>query len=856
MKRTYSSHNLMAYLFTTSGVDLLLLGLILLVSASLAASATYAQQLGRTNVTGSVRDVAGKPVEFATVLLVNADDASKSKSTTVGQSASAAQLVKGSVGDANGQYVFEHIGPGTYQVTAQMVGYQKTTSAFFTIVADQQQANVTPITLPQSSQTLGEVTVAAKKPFIEQLPDRTVINVENSIISAGGTALEVLEKAPGVLVDNQNERITLKGREGTLVMIDGKPTYLSAQEVVNLLRNTPSNGVESIELITNPSARYDAAGNAGIINIRLKRGSRAGGTNGNGSVGGGYGRFPKASAGLTLNHRSGNWNLFSNYNYAYQERYGAVDAVRQFGAGDSLTTVNNLGYRPSTDQNHTYKVGADYTLSKRTTIGLMVNGMVSNSQSTIDSKNLVYNAKGQLQQNVTMINASTRGMNRFAANANYKHSFDTVGRNARPREITVDADYSRVTIRPQDNMRTRYFGAGGEETQPELVQRNLPPSTVTIRAAKADYIHPLRHGGLLEAGGKISYVTSDNDVRFETLTETGYVPVPDRTNHFLYDETIAAAYLNANRDWGKWSVQAGLRAEHTRSLGNSVTLSKVVDRKYLNLFPSAFITYKAAENHQWQASYSRRIDRPNYQDMNPFIYVMDPYTYYQGNSFLRPQYTNAFQVGYTYRNETTISLSYNHTTDVITSVNDQQERVLRTTIVNLAALDNINLSIGMPITVTKWWTVRPMANVFWNAYNAEYAGQRLDYRRVSANLTLNQSFMLPHGFTAELSGFYNSPLVYGMMHIQSMGQLSVGVQKSLWDKAATLRLNVSDVLHTMRSSGSSNFATTNLRFVNQWESRVARLTFTYNFGNQKMKTARQRRSGVEDEQGRIGGGSN
>ncbi|MVM33463.1 TonB-dependent receptor [Spirosoma sp. HMF4905] len=851
MNRQLSSNNLMANFFSFSEIDLLVFGLIVLFNVSLAVSAAYAQPLSRPSVVGSVRDAAGKPVEFATVLLLKTGDSAPATSSVTSQSASAAKLVKGAVGDAHGRYVFDNIGPGTYQVAAQMVGYQKTTSALFTVVADQPEVKVPPITLLQSSQTLGEVTVAAKKPFIEQLPDKTVINVENSIVSAGGTALEVLEKAPGILVDNQNDRITLKGREGTLIMIDGKPTYLSAQEVVNLLRNTPSNGVESIELITNPSARYDAAGNAGIINIRLKRGSRKSGTNGSSTLGAGYGRFPKASAGLTLNHRAGGLNVFGNYNYDYRESFGSVDALRKFGSGDSLTTVNNLGYRPSTAQNHTFKVGADYALSKRTSIGVMANGLISNNQATIDNKNLVYDAKGQLEQTVTMINVSTRGTNRLATNVNFKHTFDTLGR-----ELTVDADYSRVTIQPQDNMRTRYLGTGGEETQPELIQRNRPPSTVTIRAAKADYVHPLHQGGRLEAGGKISYVTSDNDVRFETLTENGYVADPQRTNHFLYDETITAGYLNANRDWGKWSVQAGIRAEHTRSLENSVTLSKVIDRNYLNLFPSAFLTYKANQDHQWRASYSRRIDRPNYQDLNPFVYVMDPYTYNQGNPFLRPQYTNAFQVSYTYRNETNISLSYNHTTDVITGVNEQQERVMRVTTVNLAALDNINLSVSLPLKPTNWWNLQPSANVFWNAYNAEFAGQRLDYRQLSANLTLNQSFILPYGLTAELSGFYNSPSVYGMMHFRGMGQLSVGLQKSLWDKAATLRLNVSDILHTMRSGGTLNFASTNLSFISQWESRVARLTFTYNFGNRNLKTARQRRSGVEDEQNRIGGGNN
>ena len=807
---------------------ILLIGLIGLLTGS-----ALAQNTSQATVAGHLRNPSGKPLEFATVVLLRADSS----------------ISKGAVTDTAGRYLFEHVMAGTYRVAATMVGYERALSTPVTIGPDKLTVTVPILTVREDSHTLGTVQVTAKKPFIEQLPDKTVLNVENSVIASGGTALDVLERAPGILVDSQNDRITLKGREGTLVMIDGKPTYLSAQEVVNLLRNTPSNSVETIELITNPSAKYDAAGNAGIINIRLKRGNRAGGTNGSANVGWGYGRFPKATVGLTVNHRSsGGLSLFGNYNYDNRESFGSVDALRQIGTSDSLLTIRNLGYRPNTARTHTVKAGADYAMGKRTTIGLLLNGLLSDNDAQIDNRNLVSNAKGELQQTTTMVNTSTRTMQRLSANANMKHSFDTVGR-----DLTVDLDLSRVTIQPQDNMQTRYFNPRNEEIQPALIQRNLPPSTVTIRAAKADYVHPFSKTTKLEAGSKLSYVTSDNDVRFETLTGTDYVPDPQRTNHFLYNETITAAYLNGSRDWGKWSVQGGIRAEHTRSLGKSITINKIVDRSYLNLFPTAFITYNASPEHQWRTSFSQRIDRPNYQDLNPFIYVMDPYTYREGNPFLRPQYTNAFQVGYSYKGETSVSLSYNHTTDAITGVNDQQQQVLRTTTVNLAILDNISLSVSLPIHPAKWWTIRTSADVFWNAYNAEYAGQRLDYRQLSANLTVNQSFVLPHGLTAELSGFYNSPQVYGQMQLKGQGQLSAGIQKTLWNKTAVLRLNISDMFHTMRGAGNVNFGTTHINFISRWESRVARLSFTYNFGNRNLKTGRQRGSGVDDEQSRIGG---
>jgi outer membrane receptor protein involved in Fe transport len=792
----------------------------------------FAQGLSTATVEGLLHDDKGKPVEFATLLLLRPDST----------------MAKGSISDAEGKYYFENVVPGTYRVVVSLVGYERTQSGPVRVEQAGQRVQVPLLTTKEASQMLGEVQIRGQKPFIEQLPDKTVINVENSPIASGGTALEVLERAPGVVVDAQNERLSLKGREGTLVMLDGKPTYLSAQEVINLLRNTPANGVESIELITNPSARYDAAGNAGIINIRLKRGASSNGTKGALTWGGGYGRYPKASVGTSLNYRQGKWSLFGNYNFDYRKSFGSVDARRYFGTGDSLTTVRNLGYRPNSSHNNLFKAGGDYAISKRTSVGFMLNGMVNANEAVIDNKNLVYNAQNQLTETVTMINASERSIKRLSGNLNFRHAFDTLGR-----VITVDLDASRVAIDPRDNMNTRYLGIGGEEIKPRLVQRNIFPSTISIKAAKADYTHPLKNGLKLETGAKVSYVSSDNNVRFETLTGGTYLPDPQRTNQFLYDETIAAGYLNASQEVGKWALQAGLRAEQTLSVGNSITMEKVVDRSYLNFFPSAFVTYNASKEHQWRASYSRRIDRPNYQDLNPFIYVMDPYTYREGNPFLRPQYTNAYQLGYTYKGETNISLSYNHTTDVITGVNDQIGQVIRVTTVNLASLYTYNLDINAPIRPTRWWTLRPSLNLSLNAYDAVYANTPLTYRRMTANVNLSQNFVLPHGFTAELTGFYNSPSVYGQMYFGSQGQLNFGLQKSLWKKAALVRFNVSDLFYTARNVGTINFAGTNLSFVGRRESRVATLSFTYNFGNRNIKLNQPRRSGVEDEQGRIGG---
>lgn len=788
-----------------------------------------------TSVAGQVQDATGKPLEFATVLLQRAADST---------------LVKGAITDAAGKYLIEQVGAGTYRVTVSQVGYKRAVSAVFTLKAGEAFA-VPALVLAEDNRTLTEVKVTAKKPFIEQLPDKTVVNVENSITSAGSTALEVLEKSPGVVYDSQNDQLKLKGRDGVLVMIDGKPTYLSAADVMNLLRNTPANSVQSIELITKPSAKYDAAGNSGIINIRLKRNNTANGTNGSLLLGAGYGRFGKGSAGLTLNHRQGPWSLFGNYNYDYRKTYSSVDALREFGTGDNRQTVRNLGYRPSESNNQTVKAGIDFSPTRQTTFGLMLNGQFNANQAQIDNQNLVYNNAMVQQSLVTLINASTRKMGRMAVNANVRHSFDKSDREGGPRELTFDADYSHVAISPADNMTTRRFRTGGEETGAPLLQRNIPPSDVVIRAAKLDYVHPFGKTGKLEAGWKSSYVTSDNDVVFETLTDGKWVPDAARTNHFMYDETIHAAYINGNRDWKKWGLQAGLRMEHTQSKGNSITMNKVVERAYTNLFPSLFVTRSLNEHNQLRFAYSRRIDRPNYLSLNPFVYVMDPYTYNEGNPFLRPQYTNAFEVGYTYKNETSITLGYNRTSDVISQVNEQVGEALKQTTVNLSMLNNYNLSVSFPVTITKWWNMRQSADIFVNQYNAVWLGKSLDRKGVAANLNMSHNLVLPYGITAEVVAFYRSPFVDGMFQGKGTGQLAIGLQKSLWEKKASLKLNVSDVLKTGQFGGYVNNPDVYIRFTSRWETRVARLTFTYNLGKRDLKGIRQRRTSLEDEQRRV-----
>lgn len=782
-------------------------------------------QTGTTNtVYGQVKTTDNRPVILASVGLLRARDSI---------------LVKGEVTDSLGYFHFKNIIPGEYYLTVASMGFKNTYSTVFRV---NDNMEVPSLTLVENVQSLKAVDVVSKKPFIQQTSDKTVLNVENSIVSKGGTAVEILEMAPGVTIDVQDKRISMRGREGVLIMIDNKPTYLSSQEALSLLANMPANSIQSIELITNPSARYEAAGNSGIINIRLKKNAQLSGTNGSISAGIGYGRLPKLNGGLSLNHRNKNWNLFSNYNVDYRENFVQMNVKRLFYTNDGDVILHTLGYWPSQDLSHTFKAGADYALSKKQLLGLMINGSYSKNKSQLRNNNLQYSAT-ELLDNTAFENLSTSTTKRIAANLNYRYTFSTAGL----RELAIDADYSRNNIHPEDIMTTNSKGE-------ELLQTNTYPSVVVIKSAKADYTHTFKNNTILETGWKSSFVNSDNDVVFRELRGGVWKVDSTRTNHFIYDENIHAGYINLSGNWGKWILKAGARLENTQSTAHSITEEKTFKRNYTNLFPNAGISRSFGKNNLLGLSYSRRIDRPNYQDLNPFIYALDPFSDFLGNAFLRPQYTNSLQASYTYKNQTNISIGYNHTSDVIVTIRTQDPVTNKLSVqpVNFGVLNNVNLSIGFPLTITKWWSMRQSADIYLNQYKYDQDVVAFKFEKVTASLKMNHNFILPLGLSGELTASYVSPRIAGVTYFNEVWQVNAGIQKSFWKKTASLNFAVSDIFHSIKFRRSVDYLNTHMQVNNYQDTRAARLSFLYNFGNRSLKASRQRRTGVEDEQRRVG----
>lgn len=799
-------------------------------------------------IEGIILDENAKPLPFATTLLLKSSDST---------------LVKAGVTDESGNYIFENFAANTYLVSVTMVGYNKFTSPPISISAENSKITFQPIKLQLSSNELKEVNVTAKKPFIEQQVDKTVVNVENSIVASGNTALEVLEKSPGIIIDQQNDKIKLKNKSGILFMIDGKRNYLSEADLVQMLKNMSSDQIASIEIITNPSSKYDAAGNSGIINIKLKK-NQSYGTNGSFSTSAGTAFIPnstkdlnRGSVNLNLNYRNQKWNLYGSASGNRSAWYNDNRLDRKVNYENTLSEFNQYSQRNGVGLGNSTKIGADYFASEKTTIGLMVDGnywdgnMVGNSSTDITTTSGASVEHSSLNQKIDV------AMGRFnlSSNFNIKHNFNDKGK-----EMTFDLDYSKFNNTGNQGFTTNYFDANDQLTS-TLIQRNNTPTKINIVASKIDFTIPFENKLKMEFGAKSSFVKTDNNFVFEQQQENGTWNIDaSKTNYFIYKENVNAAYVNMNKNWEKWSIQAGLRAEHTQSNGNSITQNNTVKRNYISLFPTFFLNQNINKDHSMRYSYSRRIDRPNYQQLNPFIFFLDPYTYEEGNPYLQPQFTDNFEISYTFKGAASLSLGYANTKDYMAQITEQDDatRVTKAIQRNLENFKNYSANFSFPIPVRKWWMMQNQVSFYYNKFKDDnLLGGQLNIGAFAYNFYTSSTFTLPKNWSAEANMWYDSPSVYGMFrNTKPQYAVNAGIQKSFWEKKGRLKLNVNDIFLTSFWTGKVNYQNMDFTISNRWTSRRAMLTFSYNFGNQNVKSARKRNTATDTELQRVGGGQN
>ncbi|GGH70770.1 TonB-dependent receptor [Filimonas zeae] len=785
--------------------------------------------------------VLGKqhPLEAATVQLLKAKDSS---------------LIKTAVSDKAGVYTIAGVVPGSYLVAVEAVGYEKRYSPLITVTKATQQLQVADIQPELAKAALEGVTVTAKKQLIEQKLDKTIVNVDASPTNAGLSALDVLEKSPGITVDKDGN-ISLKGKAGVLVLVDGKPTYLSGTDLVNILKNMPSSNLDQVEIMTNPPARYDAAGNSGVINLRTKK-TKITGFNGSVTLGAGMGLRPKSNNSINLNYRTGKVNLFGNYSHYWNKNQQDTRITRNFrnqSTEEIMSVFTQRTVMKRNNQSHNFKAGVDYYLTSKTTIGGVVTGFFNPRVSDNDNVTQITKPGAVQVDSITVADYNDKGhFNNLGANVNLRHQFDSTGR-----EFTADVDYLQYKGENNQYFRNIFYNGGWSKTRADEYMNGALPSDIRIYSAKADYTHPMKDKSKLEAGVKTSVVKTDNDARYtvQNLATGNWDTDKGRSNHFVYRENINAAYANYSRPLSKkWSAQLGVRVENTNARGEQLTTGEVFNRNYTQLFPTAYIGYTANGKNQFALSYGRRIQRPDYEDMNPFYYFLDKYTFEKGNPSLRPQFSHNIELNHTWNSFLTSGIGYSQTNDIIMDVLEQVDSITTTyqTKSNIAKTKVYTASISANMPVTKWWK----ANIYAQANHSRFSGVvNNGYLEVNGNAfmtNISNQFQIGKTWNLELSGFFRSSAVEGVIVSKPMGALNFAVSKQIMNKKGSLRLNIRDFLNVQAFRGYSRYQNVDINIYNQWDNRVVNVSFTYRFS--KGQAAQQRkRGGAGDEQNRVKG---
>lgn len=785
-----------------------------------------------------------KPVEAATISLLNAKDSS---------------LVKVMASDKAGKFGFETSKTGNFLVSVSAVGYGKTYTPAFAINADSRIIDLKTIDLQIQGKDLKEVAVVATRPMVEQKIDRTVVNVEASVTNVGATALEVLEKSPGVQVDKDGN-ISLKGKQGVIVMIDGRPSYLSGPELANMLKGMQASQLDQIEIMTNPPAKYDAAGNSGIINIKTKK-NKVKGFNGSVSATLGQGAYFKTNESLNLNYRNGKVNVFGTYSFARNNSFQQLDIYRRYKNSDKTTNAifEQSSFMKNRRTNNNMKLGMDYFLNKKTTFGIVISGFYNPGGNAGDNTSYLKNAHGQVDSIVQAVSSIKELWKNTSVNLNMRHQFDSTGR-----EITVDVDRIRYNASNDQHFVNTTYTDEWHFKYDEKLMGNLP-STIDISSARIDYTHPLKKGTKLEMGVKSSYVVNDSKANYYEWT-TGWTPDYGKTNFFEYKENVNAAYISLNKQINKqWGVQAGLRYENTNykgfQYGNPTNPDSAFDNSYNSFFPTMYISYSANKSNQYGLSFGRRIDRPAYQELNPFMFFIDKYTYGSGNPFLKPQYSNNVEFTHIYKGKLTTTLNYGITDNFITETFDQEQKsngengyatIVRKA--NLGRRQNAGIAVSAQVPVVKWWTAMIYTNYNYSKFSGTIYGEKLNVEAGNFMVNVNNQLKFQKGWSGEVSGWFRSSGVEGQVKIKPMGQLGVGVSKQVIKGKGTVRFNVRDILYTQKAQGSINFEATEARFVNTRDTRVANLSFTYRFGKPLNGNGQRKKASAAEEQNRVKAG--
>ena len=808
----------------------LIAGILLAVLFACACPQTFAQTASSA-IQGKVLTDAGA-ADGATVVLLNKRDSSVVKSTISGQT---------------GLFYFDQLKDGSYLIFITKLNYGKTYTGPYDIVSGKGK-DIGSIVLKPAENQLKEVSIKGKKDFAEVKADKTVLNVEQNIIAAGASLYDLLSSSPGVKVVNDD--ILYRGGQKALIAINGKPVLLTGDELVNFLKNYQSSSISQIELIENPGAKYGASGGGGMINIILKK-KREIGSNISISESGAYGDRYKLNSGINYSLRTEKLNLFASYGFQDNKITKTIFNNRNIVDSGNLYNFNLHYHANLKNINNNFSAGGDYQIAKGHDIGFLVSGF--NNDITIEKLNTTIETTNRKRDSsIVAQSVIHRHIKDLTYNLNYKANLDQAGNSV----LSADGDYSSYQRRSTEFLENDFLNASGQPDSKPVFYLINSPSQITIKSANLDFKQTISKSAYFEAGVKSSRVNSDNKIDFEQQITGGYVRITNLTDHFIYHERIDAGYMQFNGKFDKTDLTVSLRDERTTTSTLSIKPGgqEISDNKtYNSIFPSVQINQDLGTDNQLTAFYTRSIQRPNYQDLNPFIGYVDQFYYSTGNPFLKPEYINRFEISDFFAKKYKVSLSMVVTDNFYSTIFQQNDstKVYINIKSNIGTRYQYLLDFNIPIDLANWWNISADISAFHERY--AYYDHTLPGKNTNGvNIYVNHNFKMTSKLSAQIYNAYESPSYYVISQYQFLSYTNAGLSYAILHNKGTIKLAVTDIFNSNFNKYQTNYANLNIFARDKQGSRFVIGTFTYRFGNSSSKG----RNNATDEQKRLGSSSN
>ncbi len=765
-------------------------------------------------------------VPFASVLLLQPADSALAAGTITGE---------------DGKFNLK-IKPGTYHIHVSMLGYNPYYSSV-EVAPSQKEVSLSPISLSENMHELGEITVKGQLPVFEKEAGKTIVNVQNSITSAGNTVLEVLEKSPGILVNRQNGNISMNGKTGVLVMINNKINHLPAEAIFQMLDGMSAANIQKIELITTPPAKYDAEGNAGIVHIVIKENPDSG-TNGMFGLTIGYNKAETLGGNFNLNHRNERLNIFLNYSLLYDHNPHLSKIVSFRQEEDFIQTDQDSSIRDPKTTVQNLNAGIEYKITPETTLNFQITGYKRKWDNTATTFNFFIPSIDSIFTTEMKIN----GLDIWKSGG---AGFGLNHRFTEQQELHLSVDYLYyLNNNPASYNNTRKNNNSPITENQLVISKKRTP--IQFRIAKLDYSNQISPQFSMEAGLKGTLSGFTNDVKVTRMIENEMKTDPFFTSNSSLDEKIYAAYFMMKWNGGsKWNFHGGLRYEFTDTYLYTVNDECLLDRHYGNLFPTFFSSYQVSEEKQVQFTYSKRISRPTYNDMAPYVFFFGLNTFVAGNLSLNPAISDHFDLSFI-RKRFWVTLRYSHTNNTIASYQSEFNPEMNSVIYrsqNMKFTKNYGISFNFPLSVTDWWKIQNDISVYHTFLETKHLENNLQNENNNVTLTINNTLKMTESLSAEISGFYQSPVMRGFTKVVTGGAMNLGIQKK-FKTDAVVALVINDVFKT--STWISEIEIENFR--SRWEynsgRRAINITYRHPFGNTKMKSVNIK-SGAEEEKKRI-----